>query len=357
MSIEVFEGLFAKTRKQCDVLLKEYATSHYLSDYPQQDFIVQENRRALLLPGKRIRPTLGYIMTQCWGKPSMPLQPFLALEILHTFLLMHDDMIDECTIRRGKDNILGKAEKHFAKSLPKGKEQHFIESIAVVGGDTAVMESLRPILDAMLSDKTKVTLINLLRKSLQETCYGWYIQFLLDYTPLAKVKQKSILDSMYWVTSRYTIALPITFALHCAGNYSRKSVKEVDEVANELGFIFQVGDDIIGLIGDPKKTGKSASKDIEQGKKTLPLFLAYHKATTVERQVMENLVGKKNLSDKEVGEFREILDRTKAIPLCQSKIAEAYEKLQNLLQSSILWKGKQAQFLLGMGEYLMQRES
>jgi geranylgeranyl pyrophosphate synthase len=161
---------------------------------------------------------------------------------------------------------------------------------------------------------------------------------------------------MYWVTGQYSFALPLHFALTAAGKPWISLRGGVDTIALHLGTIFQVIDDILGLVGDSQKTGKSASNDIEQGKKTLPLYYAYQKATTAEKKKLEVLIGKKKLSDKEIADARTILENTGAILRARKDVEHAYQQLQELLTTSQHFRGKPAQFLLGFAEYMMGRE-
>jgi geranylgeranyl pyrophosphate synthase len=357
MSTQDFLQEYSKTRLLCEATIKKYASTAFYADYPQNDFITKQGKRALLLPGKRLRPALAYSITTLFGKRPLSVIPYVSLELLHTFLLMHDDMIDKSTLRRGKANILGSARETFKQKISSSEIEHFANSVAVVGGDTLVLETLQPVLSSSLPDKVKLLLLDLFRKSLQETCYGWYIQFLLDYTPLSEVKPKAILDSMFWVTGKYTFALPIHFALTVAGKPWVSLRGGVDTLALELGTIFQIGDDIIGLVGDPKKTGKSASSDIEQGKKTLPLYYAYKEAKPVEKKRLESLVGKQGLSAKEISDVRTILDTTGALDKSRREIELSYNRLKDFLSASAHFRGRPALYLLGLAEYMMEREA
>ena len=108
---------------------------------------------------------------------------------------------------------------------------------------------------------------------MQETCRGWFIQYLLDFKPIEDVTHQEITNAMHWVTSKYTFETPLRFALTAVGMMHKKQIEYCEQVANHLGHVFQLTDDILGVFGDKKKTGKSSHLDIEQGKKNLIIAL------------------------------------------------------------------------------------
>ena len=118
--------------------------------YPRKDFLYQQVKKALLAPGKRLRPCLSYYFAQELSNEKIALKPFLALEFLHNFLLIHDDIIDECTMRKGKLNTIGVAQNRYKTMVGDSEMQHFSNSLAVVAGDTLVFEVLQPIHDSNL---------------------------------------------------------------------------------------------------------------------------------------------------------------------------------------------------------------
>jgi geranylgeranyl diphosphate synthase type I len=110
---------------------------------------------------------------------------------------------------------------------------------------------------------------------MQHVARGWYKQFLSDYISLSDISLEYIIEhNLINVTSSYSFLFPLQFGQAIATGDSDIS-PDLREFADNLGILFQTGDDIIGLFGDPSVTGKSADGDIIQGKKTIPMYLAY----------------------------------------------------------------------------------
>jgi geranylgeranyl diphosphate synthase, type I len=317
------ETYFVETYKQAAYKIKdsiEMYSKDTLPVFPQNDPLKNETLRFVVEGGKRFRPALAYLTAKFYGKDL--LEPCLALEYFHKFLLTHDDIVDQDRIRYAVPTVHAKLEDEFVspkKFLTSEYKLHlkdgtsksldqvqFGNSLAIVSGDMMCAEAYRVILDSELSDSKKVQLSRQLSKVTEEVSYGWYIQFLLDYYSFnsSDLSQQKIEESIVWVTGKYTITFPLYFGYCMAGVTVPKGI---DELADNLGLLFQTGDDIIGLFGDPEITQKSNYGDIVQGKKTIPIWLTYTLASTTDKKRLELLVGKEDLTSVEAEEVKEIV--------------------------------------------------
>jgi geranylgeranyl pyrophosphate synthase len=108
------------------------------------------------------------------------------------------------------------------------------------------------------------------------------------------------------VTSSYSFLFPLQFWQTIATGDNTID-PELREFANNLGILFQTWDDIIGLFGDPSVTGKSDSGDIIQGKKTIPMYLAYHNAPKDDKTFLNDNLWKKDISDIDIVRIKQIV--------------------------------------------------
>ena len=154
------------------------------------------------------------------------------------------------------------------------------------------------VVDSKCDAVTKLSLIKLINTTIKETWYGRYIQFMMDYQPLSEIHLERIIESLISVTWRYTFSFPIKFGLIHAGK-SELFDTHYAQLCDYMGILFQTGDDLIWLFGDPEETGKSDYSDIVQGKKTVPILLTYQYASDEQKIKLDEYVGKPDLSADE----------------------------------------------------------
>lgn len=166
---------------------------------------------------------------------------------------------------------------------PIDDRAHFGHAQAIIGGDVLYSIAQDMILDSDLKSSRKIVLLKILSQTMQHVARGWYKQFLSDYIPLSDISLDYIIEhNLINVTSSYSFLFPLQFGQAIATGDAEIS-PALREFANNLGVVFQTGDDIIGLFGDPSVTGKSADGDILQGKKTIPMYMTYMHAPTEDK--------------------------------------------------------------------------
>lgn len=323
-------------------------------DLPQGDAMKNEIVRFVVEGGKRFRPALSYLVAKFYGKDS--LYPNLALETFHKYLLTHDDIMDRDDMRYGALTVHKKLEEIIGNYTEDLKErEHFGNGLAIVAGDMMEAATNKIILRSELNSDVKVQLCDLVATAAQEAAFGWYDQLIMDYIPLGskELSYERIETSIIWVTGKYTIKFPLHFGHILAGTNIPDGLFHL---ADDLGVLFQTGDDLIGLFGDPKKSGKSNYGDIIQGKKTLPLWFTYEMASEGDKSILINLIGKKDLTAKEAGEVRSISERSGALERIKGLMCEYRDAC--LGQIDVLdIPDEMKRFLRGFAIYLEHREA
>lgn len=308
----------------------------------------------ILQGGKRLRPALAMMMAdELWYTSSEYAGVFSSLEIFHDFILSHDDIIDQDDTRRGNDTL------HIAlqKNLPQSDiqdRQHFWHAQAIIGGDVMYALAQDMILDSDIKSSRKITLIKILSTTLQDVARGRYKQFLSDYLSLSEISLDYIIQhNLIEVTSSYSFLFPLQFGQAIATG-DAQIIPELREFANNLGILFQTGDDIIGLFGNPEITGKSAHGDIIQGKKTIPMYFTYTHAPETDKSWLNDRLWKNDLSDTEIARIKELVTNYGLNPTREflTDYAQRCHQSLNLLPYSDHWKSLFASLI----EYLMKRE-
>ena len=139
------------------------------------------------------------------------------------------------------------------------------------------------------------------------------------------------------------------------GGADDATVKAVHEYAMSLGVAFQMFDDILGIIGDPKKTGKSAGNDIRKGKSTVMVCHALKNIKDADDlKTFHSVLGKIDASEEEIDKAREILKKTGSIDYA-IEMAEKYTK-DAIAKLDCLKPGADKEFMVALAEYAMARE-
>lgn len=304
--------------------------------------------------GKRLRPALAMIMAdELWYPSSESTSVFSCLEIFHDFILSHDDIIDLDDTRRGWPTLHAAMRKNIEQHDIIDR-RHFGMSQGMIGGDILYSLSQDMILDSDIKSSRKVVLLKVLTQTMQHVARGWYKQFLSDYIPLSDLSLEYIIENnLINVTSSYTFLFPLQFGQAIATGDLDIS-PELREFGNNLGILFQTGDDIIGLFGDPSVTGKSDSGDITQWKKTIPMYMAYMHAPESDRQFLNERLWKKDLSDAEIVRIKQIVTDYGLVPT-KEFLADYANRCHTSLATlpySDHWKAIFSDLI----EYLMRRE-
>ena len=230
-------------------------------------------------PAKRLRPALvamGYGMGA--GHAELPggVWTFAAaFELLHTFLLVHDDVADCAERRRG-----GPALHHL---LAPGK---LGEDLAVVLGDHLFAHSVETMLGTGLPGAARAVRYQL--GVCRHTAAGQYLDLDLTRAPLSQVTLFRTLRVAQLKTARYGFVGPLVCGAMLAGA-PRALIDGLDRVGRRMGLAYQLRDDLIGLFGDSQLAGKSTDGDFIQGKRTFPVVAAYTRAPVAVRAEMESL--------------------------------------------------------------------
>ena len=246
--------------------------------------------RALVLAGgKRLRPTFAY-----WGwrgvvtarEPVEPVLPALAaLELMHTFALVHDDVMDDSATRRGSPTAHRVFAAQHTNAGRHGDPDHFGTTSAILAGDLCLIWADQLLARAAVSTATLFAVRACYDRMRTEAVAGQYLDVLGETEPATWSVERALLVARH-KTASYTVQRPLQFGLALAGP-AEADVAAVDEAYNRYGIAvgeaFQLRDDLLGVYGDPAITGKPAGDDLLTGKPTTLLMLAHQLATPAQR--------------------------------------------------------------------------
>ena len=246
--------------------------------------------------GKRLRGFLAWLGYRLGGGRDIKRikEISLALELIHSFLLIHDDIIDDSDIRRGKATIHKRYEKYFGS--------HYGVSQAILIGDIACFEAIKLIGDSSFESGIKHACLEKITDVLLETAYGeaFDIEYAHKKPPLSAVWQMTSLK-----TVQYTFVGPLTIGALLAGA-KKNQLESLGKFGMSAGTIYQLQDDYLGVFGDEKILGKSTLSDMREGKNTMLIYKARELASEKDHAILNKVWGMKTaqISDlKKVGEI------------------------------------------------------
>ena len=284
--------------------------------------------------GKRIRPILfiiGYLGFANREKPGLYTSA-LAIELLHDFMLVHDDIIDKSHLRRGLPSIHANLNSYLRNY---GKLKFNGQDLAIVVGD--VMYAIA--IDAFLAIKENMERKEeALRRFIQAAVYtgcGEFIELLNGVKRLENVTKNDIYKIYDYKTAFYTFSTPLATGAILAGANSRQT-KMLYEYGIYLGRAFQIKDDVLGIFADESKSGKSSLTDLQEGKKTFLIWHAYKNSDKKTKLLMKKILLKKKINKKDLILTRQIIRSSQALKEAKREIAHLVKKAKQAMSSSRL---------------------
>jgi geranylgeranyl diphosphate synthase type II len=262
-----------------------------------------------------------------------------AFELLHTALLVHDDVIDRDFARRGQPNISGTyRDRALANGATGADAEHRGMSAAIVAGDLALFFSYRLVDRSGITGLMRSRLLALMDEALFASAAGELLD--LDYSGALTIPSvENILDMERFKTAVYSFEGPLKAGAVMAGA-SEEIVDAVGAFGREVGTAYQIVDDLLGVFGDETQTGKSTTSDLREGKRTV---LVAHAAETELWQKIAPLLGSPTLSDLEAGSLRAMLEQSGARDFAEKLLDEHVRRARAVLDLQAIPPGLRAE--------------
>lgn len=301
--------------------------------------LAEATRHLIKAGGKRLRPVLT--LTSCevvGGKPQDVIEAAAAVELLHTFTLIHDDIMDKDDFRRGVETV----------------HRTWGEPLAIISGDALFAEVFKALVKnakkAELSANKTIKLFDVVSKASLKICQGQAMD--IEFEKRKQVTKKEYLE----MVEKKTGAL-IQTSTEIGGLLGKGSQEEVSRLAKYgrlVGIAFQIQDDILGVVGEEEKAGKPIGSDIKEGKWTFPAVSAYRNANSKEKEILLKALGKKQGEKIEPEKVIRIYRETGAINIAEKKSDELIEKAKAEL--NIFSETEAKEFLLKLADFSINRE-
>lgn len=262
--------------------------------------------------GKKFRPALFFAAYTSYNNRNTEsiLNLSIFLELLHSFALIHDDIIDHSPLRRGYPTL----------------QVQFDTEIAILLGDMAMILTdeifMQHIFTSSFSRNVKKQSIDCFNTLKQEVLIGEY----LDY-----IKDKDVQTIMLLKTARYSFVRPIELGLILAGA-DRTVIDKWKHIAVKTGLLFQRKDDYIGTFGSEEEIGKSVTSDIEEGKNTFITQMFLIQAAFQEKERFTAFFGKGNVKSQDFQWYLSLLIKKGIQQKAQEVIKKDAVSIKKLLE-------------------------
>jgi len=299
-------GSFEPWRKDGLLELHEWAKSYFLAG------------------GKRLRPALVLLgAKEAGGHEEDVVKLAAAVEILHNFTLIHDDIMDKSDYRRGKPTLYKVAGIDLAINVGDALFSKAFSLAADYGGAVA----------KKFADTTTIIVEGQDMDVRWSHKHGW-LPSEDEYVEMVRRKTSVLLGS----------SLELGFMA-----VTGKENPALNRYGEALGVAFQIIDDILGIFGDPKKMGKDADKDIQEGKRSLPILWAIKKHS--EGKKMLQVLDKDTKTPEDIEWVKRVVRESGAVEYCMKRAREWVDK------ASYPFKDKEVEkYLEGFKMFIIERE-
>ena len=239
--------------------------------------------------GKRLRPYM--VIRSCQilkGKVSNAMPAASAVEMVHNFTLVHDDIMDNDEVRHGVPTV------HKKFGIP----------IAILAGDVLFSKAFQIITDSKLSTNATTQLVARLAKACVDVCEGQ----LMDVKMAEEQKIPSQAEYITMIGKKTAALFDVSCAMGAICATTKiEDIENLSSFGKNLGIAFQITDDLIGVMGDPKITKKPVGNDLREGKKSLPILMAIKLARDNDKKIILKAFGNSKVSKKDLSKAVEVI--------------------------------------------------
>ena len=263
--------------------------------------------------GKRIRPILLLLACDAFGgNVQEALSAAAAVEMFHNFTLLHDDIMDNAAVRRGKPSVYAR----------------WGSNVAILSGD-AMMIYAYQLLRNVPEDKL-ARIMDIFTSMALQVCEGQ--QYDMDFEERQKV---SVVEYMRMIELKTSVLLARSAMIGAVlGDASEEDCRKIYRYALELGLAFQLQDDLLDSYGTEEELGKKIGGDILEGKKTCLMLHAMSRADEHDREVLRYTYCDDSLSDEaKIARVKEVYDRYDIPHTVNQQISLRFERALSILDT------------------------
>jgi geranylgeranyl diphosphate synthase type I len=272
--------------------------------------------------GKRTRPAVlvaGHMAVSEHTNLEALLDPCASLELLQTYLLVHDDWMDQDDERRGGVAL----HKLFAE---RRGDRHMGAALAILAGDLGNGFAIELLAGAAMPEARRPAALRVFWEMQQDVVWGQALD-LIAYRDVALIQRLK--------TGSYSVKGPLLLGAVIGGATAQQR-EALERYADPVGQAFQGRDDLLGTFGDPEKTGKPAGNDLRAGKRTALIEEAEKRLAGAEYAPIQAVLGKADASDEAVRAAMQLLESSGARAAVEERVERLCVEAQAALRNAAL---------------------
>ncbi len=295
------------------------------------DLVHKTASHILFSGGKRLRPLLMVLSARiCNYKGHYDKTFSVIFEYLHAATLLHDDLVDDASLRRGKP---------VAHSI-------WDNSTAVLVGDYLLSRVL-----SIAAGSDKIKIIKIIAKITEEMTQG-------EVHQLMRKGNLNLSEEEYFEVIQHKTAVLIQGACQTGAVLADAPEKEEKALADygyNMGIAFQMADDLLDYMADTDTLGKEIGTDLREGKLTLPVIHALENANPEDREIMESIIKKNEFSLEEFEIFKALIKKNKGIAYTKQKAEKHITRAKNAIL--IFNKSEAMDLMIKLADYALLRQA
>lgn len=281
-------------------------------DDPGVLVLFDELERVVASGGKRLRPLFCLLGHRAAGGAidDRAVRAASALELLHTFAIVHDDVMDRSETRRGVPASWKHLAEEHRRAGHRGAAEPYGTSAAILLGDLALVLADTALLASGFAGEPLIAGLGRYARMRTEVVAGQFLDVLAAHRGSAderEARRIAVLKS-----GGYTVEGPLHIGALLAGA-DEEAMSALSRYGLPLGEAFQLRDDVLGVFGDPDVTGKDRDSDLREGKRTVLVAKAMAASSGDDRRLLEDRLGRGDLTVEELARTREVLEATGAL--------------------------------------------
>jgi geranylgeranyl diphosphate synthase, type I len=286
-------------------------------------------RNLVLAGGKRLRPAFcywGYVGSGGDPTDSGVIDAGAGLELLHTFALVHDDVMDGSHTRRGMDAVHMQFIREHKEQNWRSEDRRFGEGVAILVGDLAFVYA-----DQLL-EGANPTATRIFTELRIEVNIGQYLDLVGTVRGNPTVEKARRICQ--YKSGKYTIERPLHLGAALANQFEQHQ-PALTAYGLPLGEAFQLKDDLLGAVGDDALTGKPVGDDFREGKPTALVARAIEAASPSQRKILDQ-IGNPTLTDDQSAAIQQVLHDSGAVLAVEESIVTLRDESIGAISASKL---------------------
>jgi geranylgeranyl diphosphate synthase type I len=291
--------------------------------------------------GKRLRPArvAGSFAAPGGGDPAAVLGAGTAVELVHTSALVHDDVIDRSPTRRGQSSLHAEFTAAHGDGW-SGTAEDYGRSIAILLGDVLLAAASEQLLACTVPHAVLLRAHTAFTRLQVEVMAGQFLD--VDAAARRAADRARALTIATLKSGRYSVSRPLELGALLAGADPTLAAALL-HVGDPLGVAFQLGDDLLGVFGDPDETGKPSGADLVEGKRTLLVAEATARLEGPDRDLFAARIGAEGMGPEDVAMLRDLMESSGARAAVEDHLRAAADEARKAIDGLPLPRTRRAE--------------